>query len=720
MAQVAYEAAPTQEARIEAPDDLQHIEATPGEFGAQLGQAENQAGQSVIDATKFYGTVAADNGTNNTLQQVTSILHGDPSKQVMGPDGQMAPDVGFFGKRGADAMSAAPEVQAQIDEIIKENRESLSTPESKLQYDSDTRRYRAQWLNEIGTHTDQEQKTWATDTNKTSANLALNSVTRRPTDPTNVATQQEIVRKSYVRNAQLAGLDPHGALLQADQDVALARIRSLIVSDPMNAQKVLDSSADVLGSRPDYDQISRGVKEAVINHQLVPATNAAVAAAKMQASTLVGPPPTPGQPSAASITEDQASAAIQSAFPGATITSGARTPQHNAEVGGVPDSQHLSGNAVDFVLPKGTTFQQVKDTIAAHGLPASELIDEGTHIHWAWGAKGQQAGQTYPSTVDALRATEDQTLTQAQTDAVRMFPNYPDAQERYVDGVRRGIDQAITQQDQQYTIDTHIVQQALGGPHPPISEDELKAVSPQVAASWNSMQVNNPYAAMHIESIFDANARGAATNLGTQFYPILNRVLAPTGDPNRINNIAELWPIVQPGEDGTLTNTGAQALAEILGRRGTPQGDAAASQMRVFLNTAHQMISGSTASISNPQGEKRYQNFLKSALPQISAAYKSGNTAQLYDQKGDLYNSITNFMVPTQDMAKEYIYRTDVKPPDAVAGTLQTMNLKDPAIRQQAATQIKGLYAKYPQQAKALALQYGFIQPDAPPVPRPQ
>lgn len=89
---------------------------------------------------------------------------------------------------------------------------------------------------------------------------------------------------------------------------------------------------------------------------------------------------------------DQAGAesAIAEMFPGAKITSAARTVQHNAEVGGVPNSQHLSAQAVDFVLPQGATFAQVKSGLAAKGLPVSELIDEGDHVHWAWGKK--QAG----------------------------------------------------------------------------------------------------------------------------------------------------------------------------------------------------------------------------------------------------------------------------------------------------------------------------------------
>lgn len=98
-----------------------------------------------------------------------------------------------------------------------------------------------------------------------------------------------------------------------------------------------------------------------------------------------------------------AQAAVQELFPGATVTSAKRTQQHNAEVGGVPGSKHLSSQALDFVLPKGVKFADVKAGLAAKGLPVSELIDEGDHIHWAWGAKG--GAKAYGYAADLRRFT---------------------------------------------------------------------------------------------------------------------------------------------------------------------------------------------------------------------------------------------------------------------------------------------------------------------------
>lgn len=73
----------------------------------------------------------------------------------------------------------------------------------------------------------------------------------------------------------------------------------------------------------------------------------------------------------------QRNLAMLGAAPGVQMTSGLRTPERNAAVGGKSNSQHLRGTAGDYVVPqdqKAGFMQQVE----AAGLQA---IDEGDHVH---------------------------------------------------------------------------------------------------------------------------------------------------------------------------------------------------------------------------------------------------------------------------------------------------------------------------------------------------
>jgi len=93
--------------------------------------------------------------------------------------------------------------------------------------------------------------------------------------------------------------------------------------------------------------------------------------------SLNGGPSVPGQASGLSSPDFFNSVNDLASKYGATITSGVRSPEHNAEVGGVPNSQHLSGTAADVVIAPDQKQQFINDA-KAQGL---QPIDEGDHVH---------------------------------------------------------------------------------------------------------------------------------------------------------------------------------------------------------------------------------------------------------------------------------------------------------------------------------------------------
>lgn len=80
--------------------------------------------------------------------------------------------------------------------------------------------------------------------------------------------------------------------------------------------------------------------------------------------------------------------AVKQLVPGAVITSGKRTPERNAAVGGSPNSYHLSGQALDIVPPQGMTMAQLEQRLRSSGMDFKELINEGDHVHIAWAGEG--------------------------------------------------------------------------------------------------------------------------------------------------------------------------------------------------------------------------------------------------------------------------------------------------------------------------------------------
>lgn len=72
---------------------------------------------------------------------------------------------------------------------------------------------------------------------------------------------------------------------------------------------------------------------------------------------------------------------------GVGITSTTRTPQRNSQVGGKPNSRHLSGEAVDLTPRGGQSMAQLAQE-ARQRFPGARVINEGDHVHVQWGSGG--------------------------------------------------------------------------------------------------------------------------------------------------------------------------------------------------------------------------------------------------------------------------------------------------------------------------------------------
>ena len=66
------------------------------------------------------------------------------------------------------------------------------------------------------------------------------------------------------------------------------------------------------------------------------------------------------------------------------ITSTYRSVAHNRAVGGVANSYHLSGRAIDVARKRGVTHGQIAAALQRAGYVMIESLDEGDHSHFAF------------------------------------------------------------------------------------------------------------------------------------------------------------------------------------------------------------------------------------------------------------------------------------------------------------------------------------------------
>lgn len=66
------------------------------------------------------------------------------------------------------------------------------------------------------------------------------------------------------------------------------------------------------------------------------------------------------------------------------VTSTYRSPAHNRRVGGVPNSFHIHGRAIDIARRPGVSHWQIAAAFRAAGYRLIESLDEGDHSHFAF------------------------------------------------------------------------------------------------------------------------------------------------------------------------------------------------------------------------------------------------------------------------------------------------------------------------------------------------
>ena len=71
------------------------------------------------------------------------------------------------------------------------------------------------------------------------------------------------------------------------------------------------------------------------------------------------------------------------------VTSTFRSPEHNRRVGGVANSFHLSGRAIDIARRPGIRHWQIDAALRQAGFSLIESLDEGDHSHFAFSWGGQ-------------------------------------------------------------------------------------------------------------------------------------------------------------------------------------------------------------------------------------------------------------------------------------------------------------------------------------------
>lgn len=733
---------PTVAPQVSAPDNFQHVQASPDAFGGIVAEGEQhlaaglqQASDNTLDALKFYDQIATDDAKNKYNSRRQAVLYGDPNKTVIGPDGKSVPDTGYFGKVGSDAMAARPQVMATLDSIGREESAGLHTQASRRDFDDYLQTSNLAVGDDVGRHAAQQQLVWARKVNQDTIDSKLHSLAVNPDNPKVALDVFTSLQSAYIKQDQLtfgSTVDPKASILRAKQDMAITLIRATLPKDPNRAQKLLDDNSSILAGLPSYDALSDTVRTQSRNMSVSPTADAALAAGvpglggtTSLANAILGQE-SGGNPGAkTSVTGAVGAFQIQPqtfakyAQPGENI----HNPADNRAVGQriVDDLQRKYPNdparvAVAYfsgegnVAPPGSPTPWIKDRADPTGKTTSAYVSDIQN------RLQNQTGRPR-SLADYYRQNFPAILDNADTYAERIRPNDPEFKEMVRKRTEAKMTEIIVQQKESYTADNHMVITAAITPDSdgqlPTSIEALGAVGPDVKAAMDRMAIDSPDAYYNLVTKFlPANAHGQSITFGEKFYDFYRQIMAPDGDTARITDPKSLYAYIGAGEGAPLTTSGMKALQAAMAQRNSPHGNALAQAEVNFFKQMHGQLSTSNPAlnIQDPKGDHAFNKYIIGALKEIQAGLGSGKTpAQLFDPKSPDYvgKAAGMYMRTPVQMMQDSVYGAPIPVGQGVVD-LSTLAGAQAAFR-------AGKLSK--KDADALALKNNWGVPPPPPVP---
>src|SRR6185312_3924433 len=201
MATVPYTGVPEQSGATRPPDVSQTprgIASSPASFGGASAEGEVALGQAGVQASDFFGKVAAEDASNQYQEGVNKLLYGDPSKQVPGPDGKLVPDTGYMGLKGDKALRARPDIDRAMEDLRKNLKGGLYSLKADVQFDDISRRYKSITDAAVGNHARTQANVYAAAVNTASAKLALDEISANAQDPLKAADAENNLITAYI------------------------------------------------------------------------------------------------------------------------------------------------------------------------------------------------------------------------------------------------------------------------------------------------------------------------------------------------------------------------------------------------------------------------------------------------------------------------------------------------------------------------------------------
>lgn len=693
MPAVPYSPVPSVVPSTSVPNDYQNIQASPDDFGAQIGRAEQGLGSTLKEAgaetsatalqyQNRANNIAADHAFNTHQQNVQYLLYGgDPDH----PE-----NLGYYGLHGQAAMDARPGVLQALEQSRVDSGASLNAA-AALSFNEATRRLNMLSMSDVGRHYEQEFTRYAVETQTAGIDIKARAVANQYNDNDLFLHNLEDARRNADAKSALTGADPgtpHGKdifannRMQAEQTLYTSRAVAMGNADPAAAYKFLKDNVNA------FDAITFHKLEGEFK---AGAEKAQVAAGVASVST------TPAS------TDPTQPRGLRNNNPlNLEFRDGQGATSSDGRFGVYPTmSDGVAANARQLISYQDNRGLNTVNAIIGRWAPSSEndvgayagsvaksmgvspdapvnLHDPKVMASLITGMSKVENGGKAPDPtaisqgVDAAISRtpikhdpapfglEFQQMQTARQKATELFPDRPDLQRSMVEGVWQNIQQTNTLQakyEAEQAKATRDAQEASGQTVIKQIFTDPKSFDPAALANdpnltWEQKNSLFNVAQKHLGEV--AGGKEAQT-YGPGFWNAYQQV--HSSDPSaKINDPSQLWARGGPG--GDLTLSGIEKLTQEITSSRNPEGAAQGAMTKDYLAAAHVAISGHGmfGGQRDAVGEMNFARFVPLAFAEIEREKQAGMTpAQMMAKGGDLDKLVQQNTRSSAQMMKDML-----------------------------------------------------------------
>lgn len=680
-------------------DSYQNIQASPGAFGAGVGAATRELGQTgefasgalahvALSQQTMINNVGADAAFNQFQDGTQKLLYGDP-------DDTSKP--GYYSLRGQAATDARPALLRQLDDMRTGIKGGLPNQVQQLAFDEASRRLNQYSVGGIGQHADREYNRFAIETQTAGIDIAARAVANGYNDDVFFEHNLADAGKAADAKSALSGANPDTPAgrdifahnrMQAEQTLYRARAVAMGNADPAAGEAYVRANVEK------FDAITA---HTLLNEFKTGADRAEVAAgANAVTGGVSGPVAVPPGLADAIGKQEGKGVSVQGAVEGIMPATFRQYARPGEDIANATDraavnqrilsdlSARFSGDpariAVGYfsgpgnVAPAGSATPWIEDKQDANGKTTSSYVAD---ITMRMGQAPAPASGAAPSPHQPLAYSAEQTMVEnAWAEAQRRFPTRPDLQRQMVGVVYEHIQQTnVLQQkyeaevakqtrDSQEQAGQTVIKQLMTDPahfDPAVIRDNPALTYTQKESLWKLAESHLAQGANN----HDVNTYGAG------FYAAFQKVHTAAADPDRISDPSQLWSHVGPG--GDLTIAGVEKLtSEIQGARSV-EGASEGQMKKSFFDAAHVQISQHGIGLGNgrdPIGEQKFAQFQIAALTAYDEGRKAGLTPQqLLTEKSPAYigGIIPQFTRTSAEKMRDYFEANNPDLPGAKA-----------------------------------------------------